>query len=392
MIWGFGLAVFCLLTISAAKGTGPGPIAEPQVGKKLGVRFADMIMARWPDPMTLDPSKNGWEYNSGIVLFGMSRIYEKTHDKRYMDYIRRWVDSYVEESGNIKWEQDRTHNLDYIQPATLILFLYERTGEQKYRRAAEKVRACFDRIPRNADGGFWHKGIYPNEMWIDGIYMAGPFLVHYGKLFGDSSFCYDTVVFQAALIARHVYSPKAGLLYHAWDQDKNAAWADPVTGVSPEFWSRGMGWYLMALVDVLEYLPSKHAGYARLQALLKGLVEGLKNVQDPETGLWYQVLDKGGRPGNWIETSGSGMYIYAINKAVAAKHIDAKYRDVAEKAWQGLQSFIETDDRGMPIIRGAVRGMGVQNSYERYVSFERLKNSTHGLMAIQLASSQMEWQ
>src|SRR5512136_2507699 len=115
----------------------------------------------------------------------MSKIYERTRDKRYLDYIRRWVDAYVDANGNLGWEQGKTHNLDYIQPAMLILFLYEQTGDPRYKTAAETVRACYDKIPRNADGGFWHKEIYPNEMWVDGIYMAEPFLVRYGKLFGD---------------------------------------------------------------------------------------------------------------------------------------------------------------------------------------------------------------
>ncbi|RPJ14783.1 MAG: hypothetical protein EHM30_09745, partial [Desulfobacteraceae bacterium] len=147
----------------------------------------------------------------------------------------------------------------------------------------------------------------------------------------------------------------------------------------------------MALVDIMERLPGNHPGYAKLHALLKDVVEGLKNVQDPQTGLWFQVLDQGGRPGNWIETSGSMMYIYAIKKAIRLKYIDPAYSSVAARAWEGLRSYIETDAKGQPVITGAVRGMGVQKNFERYVSFARLKNSTHGLMAIQLASSEMEW-
>ncbi len=365
--------------------------APPQGEAELGVRFADMILAQWPDPMMMDREKKGWEYNNGIVLFGMTKIYEKTGDERYIHYIRRWVDNYVDDSGNIKWDQQKTHNLDYIQPATLILFLHEQTGEQKYRIAAKIVRDCFDKIPRNAEGGFWHKGIYPNEMWVDGIYMAEPFLVRYGNLFGDAAFCHDTAVFQTTLIAKHALNRQAGLLYHGWDQDRNAAWANPETGVSPIFWNRGMGWYVMALVDILEHLRPSHPGHARLRGLLKQVVEGLARAQDPETGLWFQVLDQGGRRGNWIETSGSAMNIYAISKAVRLEYVDPGHRGIAERAWKGLQAYIETDEKGMPVITEAVRGMGVQESYERYIGFARLRNSTHGLMAVQLAASEMEW-
>ena len=355
-----------------------------------GVRFADMIMAKWPDPNTIDPKQNGWEYNTGIVLFGMSKIYERTGDKRCLNYIRTWVDSYVDDKGVIRWNQEQTHNLDFIQPAMLILFLYEQTKDPKYRAAAGMVRECFDKIPRNADGGFWHKAIYPNEMWIDGIYMAEPFLMRYGKLFGDAAFCDDTAVFQTILAGQHCLDSKTGLLFHGWDQDKNAKWADSESGVSPVFWSRGMGWYVMALVDLLEMLPRKHPGHAKLLSLLKENVRGLKETQDPKSGLWFQVLDKGERPDNWIETSGSGMFIYAIRKAVDLKLIDREYLPVAEKAWKGLPAFIEEGPNGMPVITSAVQGMGVQTEYALYVKMSRLKNSTHGLMAVQLAASQME--
>ena len=173
-------------------GRPPGRIASPRTA--WGVRFADTVLATWPDPAAIDPAKNGWEYNTGIVLFGMSKMYDATKDPRYLDYIKRWVDGYVNEQGVLGWDQTRTHNLDYIQPGMLVLFLYERTGDPRYKAAAKTVREAFDRIPKNADGGFWHKGIYPNEMWIDGIYMGEPFLVNYGRLFDDAAFGNDMAV------------------------------------------------------------------------------------------------------------------------------------------------------------------------------------------------------
>jgi unsaturated rhamnogalacturonyl hydrolase len=367
-----------------------GAAAQTPAGKKLGIRFADMILERWPDPVKLDPAANGWEYNTGIVLFGLSKSYERTRDRRYLDYIRKWVDTYVDERGNLRWEQERSHNLDYIQPAMLILTLYEATGDQKYRTAAKLVRESYAQIPKNADGGFWHKKIYPNEMWVDGIYMAEPFLVRYAKLIGDRESCYATAEFQTMLVAKHSFDPRSGLLYHAWDQDRNAEWADPRTGLSPCFWGRGMGWFTMALVDMMEDLPGNRAGRKQFHDLLKRIAAGLKRVQDPKTGLWFQVLDQGARPGNWIETSASMMFTYAIAKGVRLGYLDRSYGAVAERAWRGIQSLIEKDELGRPVMTEAVRGMGAQKSFEKYVSFERLKNSTHGLMAIQIASSEME--
>jgi len=386
-------ACVCIILIfSSAYNTAaaPAPAGEKAGSSNWGVKFADMIMAKWPDPDKVDPKQNGWEYNTGIVLFGMSKIYERTRDKRYLDYIRLWVDGYVDDQGIIRWDQARTHNLDFIQPAMLILFLYEQTKKPKYKAAAGLVRECFDKIPRNADGGFWHKQIYPNEMWIDGIYMAEPFLVRYGKLFGDEVFCNSTAVFQTTLAAQHCLDKKTGLLFHAWDQDKNGEWADPQTGVSPLLWSRGMGWYVMALVDILEILPKSHPGYGKLLELLQENARGLKATQDPKSGLWFQVMDRGDQPDNWIETSSSGMFVYAIQKAVELEFLDRAYSSVAEKAWKGLAAFIETDQDGWPVITSAVQGMGVQKDYARYVKMNRLKNSTHGLMAIQLAASRME--
>jgi unsaturated rhamnogalacturonyl hydrolase len=355
-----------------------------------GVRFADTVLATWPEPAAIDPAKNGWEYNTGIVLFGMSKVYETTRDPRYLDYIRRWVDGHVDDQGVLGWDQSRTHNLDYIQPGMLILFLYEQTGLPKYKTAAQTVRQAFDKIPRNADGGFWHKGIHPNEMWIDGIYMGEPFLVRYGRLFGDAAFANDTAVSQATLVASHCLDPKSGLLYHAWDQDRNAAWADRKTGRSPVIWSRGMGWYVMALVDILELLPQDHPGYPRLVTLLKQNVAGLARAQDPKTGLWFQVLDRPALAGNWLEHSSSGMFIYAIHKAVRLKLVEPSYGAVADRAWKGLQATFRQDAAGRPVFTGAVRGMDVQKDAAGYLAIPRLENSTHGLMAAQIAASEME--
>jgi len=355
-----------------------------------GARFADAVIAAWPDPATIDPNKNGWEYNTGIVLFGMSKVYESTHDPRYLDYIKRWVDGYVNEAGVVGWDQSRTHNLDYIQPGMLILFLYENTGLPKYRAAAKTVREAFDRIPKNAEGGFWHKGIHENQMWIDGIYMGEPFLMNYGRLFDDEAFAQDTAVFQATLVAQHCLDLKTGLLFHAWSQDRTAPWADPKTGCSPFIWGRGMGWYVMALVDVLERLPQTHPGYPKLLDLLRKNVAGLARVQDGRTGLWFELLDKGSLKENWIETSASGMFIYAIHKAVRLKLVESSYGAVADRAWKGLQGTFAQAASGGPVFTGAVQGMDVHGDASGYLKAQRLKNSTHGLMAAQLAASEME--
>jgi unsaturated rhamnogalacturonyl hydrolase len=197
-------------------------------------------------------------------------------------------------------------------------------------------------------------------------------------------------VFQATLLARHAQDPETGLLRHAWDQDRNAAWAAAGTGLSPEVWSRGLGWYAMALVEMLQVIPENHSDFAQLQAVLQDLARGLRDTQDRETGLWYQVVDKGDRPDNWHETSGSAMFIYALQTGVERGYLDASYRAVARRGWRGLRAKVTSGADGTPSIIDAVEGMGVQASYADYVAKGRLSNSTHGLIAIMLASSLME--
>jgi unsaturated rhamnogalacturonyl hydrolase len=380
-----GLLCISLLIIPPLLGTPSGERPLDAENAPLAVRFADWIMSRWPDPTTM--TTKGWEYNNGIVLHGIAGVFEKTGDHRYLDYIRRFVDSYLGESDTVDLGKD--HNIDRIQPGVLLLFLYEQTGIEKYRRAADHVRRAFDKFPRNEEGGFWHKTRYPDEMWLDGIYMGQPFLVRYGQLFGDAPYCVETAISQISLIARHVQRPD-GLLLHAWDGDRNAAWADSETGLAPEVWGRGMGWFAMALVDVLKYVPPDHPGADELLGILQRLAAGLKNAQDTATGLWYQVLDKGDRPDNWHETSATGMFVYALKVGVDEGYLETGYLEVAEKGWVGLKSKIARGPDGSPVLRDAVQGMGVQSAYSGYIDKERLHNSPHGLCAVLLAASRME--
>ena len=352
----------------------------------LAVRVADAVLQRWPDPTAIN--RNGWEYNSGIVLVGIEKVYQRTKNPKYLKYIKQWVDAYIDNQGHVSFKKD-DNNLDHLQPGLLLLFLYEETRQEKYKKATVTIRREFDNQPRNAVGGFWHKQRYPKEMWVDGIYMAEPFLVKYGYLFGDQEYCNQEATFQTILMASHAQDPKTGLLYHGWDQDKNAPWADPATGLSNVFWSRGNGWYAVALVEILEYLPKDHPQRQRLLEILSKVAVGLKQTQSPATGLWYQVLDRRDRKDNWPETSGSAMFVYALKTAVDKGYIDTSFMAVARKGWEGVQTRVKP---GMfPEISGAVQGMGVQNSYQDYVDQKQLVNSTHGLCGVMLAGSAMEF-
>jgi unsaturated rhamnogalacturonyl hydrolase len=270
------------------------------------------------------------------------------------------------------------------------MFLYQQLGTAKYKSAADKIRQKFDTFPKNAEGGFWHKDIYPNEMWLDGIFMAEPFLVQYGLIASCGAFCNDTATFQANLIATHVLNHTTGLARHGWDQDKNAAWANATTGLSPEVWGRGTGWYAVALVDLLRLLPSSHPRYAQLLTNFRDVARGIRDKQDATTGLWFQVLDKGTMSGNWRESSASGLFVYALKEGVRRGILDATYDTAAQKGWTGLKTKVTNDANG-PIINDAVEGMGVQTSYANYINKQHLSNSWHGLCAVMLAGVEMEF-
>ena len=357
----------------------------------LAVRFANAVMTRWPDPSSITTTA-AWEYNHGIVLRGIEQVYRHTSDARYLAYIKKYADAYVSSSGVVNLPS--AHSFDNIQPSVLLPFLFQQTATAKYHLAADSIRARYDSIPRNADQGFWHKQTYPNQMWLDSIYMGMPFLARYGAVFGTcGSFCGDTVVEQVTLLAQHVRDATTGLLYHAWDDSaagQKAAWADATTGRSPVIWGRALGWYAMALVDTLGDLPASQSGRANMLTLLGSLATGLQATQDATTGLWYQVLDQGSKSDDWLETSASGMFVYALKVGVDRGYVDASYLAVANRGWQGLQTKVTTDSAGLPSINGAVQGMGVQTSYAGYVDQTELANSPHGLCAILLAASEME--
>ena len=357
------------------------------------MRFANAVMSRWPDPNNIGDAAT-YDYNHGIVLRGIEQVYHHTSDARYLAYIQKYADEYVSSSGVVNIPS--AHSFDNIEPSVLLPFLYQQTGTAKYKTGADQIRARYDSIPTNADGGFWHKQQDPNQMWLDSIYMGEPFLMRYGTVFGTcGTFCTDTVVKQMTLIAAHVRdTTNTGLFYHAWDDSPTgkAAWADPTTGRSSVVWGRAMGWYAMSLVDMLPGLPASQ-GRTDILSYLTSIAATLKATQDSATGLWFQVIDQGSKSDNWVETSASGMFVYALKMAVNLGYIDSSYLTVANKGWAGLQTKVTTDANNLPTITGAVQGMGVQNNYAGYINqLPTLSISPHGLCAIMLAAAEMEAQ
>ena len=329
----------------------------------------------------------GWGYAKSLYLFGQYEVYLRTHDKKYLDYIQNWVNAHVDAQGDLDRKIDA---LDYVLPANLLLILYKETHEERYKLGAEKFRRIFDDYPRTTDGGFWHATVpsRQGQLWLDGIYMSQPFLVRYGQMFGDEKYTEDEAIKQLLVYYKHLRDPKRGLLYHAYDESRKQGWADPVTHHSSYFWCRAIGWYGMAIVDILDVLPRNHAGRKDLIKILSHLASDLARYQDPSTGLWYQVVDKPHLSGNWQETSSSSMYTYVLDVSVKRGYINKKYKKIAEKGYKGILSKVSIDSRGLAHISDICEGTNV-GDLNYYLNRKRNMDDFHGLGAFLLMNE--EW-
>ncbi|QCJ44712.1 glycoside hydrolase family 105 protein [Bacillus sp. S3] len=327
------------------------------------------------------PPVKDFHYHQGVFLYGMLRVWEATGKDEYFEYIKAYIDSLVDEEGNVCFARDE---LDSTMAGILLFPLYEKTKHPKYLIAAKRLRSALDTLNRTSEGGFWHKEKYPYQMWLDGLFMGGPFMLLYSQQFQEPELV-QTVLRQESLMRKNMTDPKTGLLYHAWDEKKVQPWADAETGCSPDFWGRSVGWYGTALIDLLEILGDKKRGQEELITSLQSFIPAVAAHQDQESGLWYNVLDKGNRPDNWLESSCSALFIYFIAKAVQKGIVSDLYREVAKKAYAGLlQHMVETDDDSFT-LKGIVIGTSA-GTYDYYVSRPTSENDLHGMGAFILAS------
>ena len=235
------------------------------------VRMVETVMTRHP------VVHEKWDYTAGLVLTGVERLGERTGNARYRKYVQDNMARLVQPDGSIATYRADEFNLDQINQGRLLFPLYARTRDARYEKAIALLRDQLRRQPRTSEGGFWHKQIYPQQMWLDGLYMAEPFYAQYAATHKDSA-AFDDVARQFLLAARHTRDAKTGLLYHAWDASRSQSWADSLTGLSRNFWGRADGWYAMALVDVLDYLPASHPDRAALVKTLGDLAESVARV------------------------------------------------------------------------------------------------------------------
>lgn len=314
-----------------------------------------------------------WNYEMGVVLMGFERLAQKTGNKKYTDYTKNIIDHFITADGTIRTYVMEEYNSDHIPTGRQLLHLYQSTKEEKYKIAANTLYNQVAWQPRNKVGGYWHKLKYPTQMWLDGLYMIEPFAVEYAVMFNDTK-KFDDIVNQFVWMEKYGRDAKTGLLYHGWDESKLQKWANKKTGVSPEFWSRAMGWYMMALVDVLDYLPVNYKRRGELIAILNRLSVAIIKFQDDKEGVWWQVTNKGGKKLNYLESSSSAMFLFSLSKAVSKKYIGVNYVSAITKAYNGiLKHFVRTDEAGNVHYLQAVAGAGLSGtpyrdgSYEYYV-------------------------
>jgi len=369
---------------------------NPTDGLAMAQKMADSEMIFFPDASTVDFDSVGkWNYTPGLIAFAMMDLYKQTGDEKYFNYARSYADRFINANGEIEGYKMSDFNIDKVNSGKFLFDLYNRTGEAKYKQAIQLLRDQLKGQPRTSEGGFWHKNRYPNQMWLDGLYMGAPFYAQYAKELNEPDGLRD-VVNQFAVAHKHTYDPNTGLNYHGWDESKEQAWANPETGCSPNFWGRAEGWYAMALVDVLDFLPENHPGREKLIEILQQVAAGIAKYQDSATGLWYQVLDQGDREGNYLEASASCMFVYALAKASRLNYISNTYKAIAQKGYQGiLDHFIKENGDGTISLTDicAVAGLGGDpyrdGSYSYYVGEPRRDNDPKGVGPFILASIEM---
>jgi len=337
-----------------------------------------------------------WHYEHGLQVMAIERAAQVTGDERYARFVADWIDHFVQPDGSIRTYRVDEYNLDQINAGKLLFGAWERTGEERYRKALDLLREQLRTQPRTQSNGFWHKKIYPYQIWLDGIYMAAPFLAEYAHRFNEPAI-FEDILHQILFIEERTRDPKTGLLYHAWDESREQRWCDPETGLSKYFWGRAIGWYVMALVDVLDDFPQNRAGRAELIAVLNRTARALLRAQDKATGLWYQILDLPEREGNYLEASASAMFVYGFAKGVRMGYLPEDFLFSARRGYHGLlQNLVRIDSQGLLTLEKVCGGAGLggdpyrDGSFEYYINEKIIPNDPKGVGPFILAALEME--
>jgi len=362
---------------------------------KWSERMAFSIMKRYSKAWQIDNlEKPKWEYKPSFVLFSFDKLNQKNPNKIYQDYIKNYLDVFIDTTGTIAHYEQKDFNIDFINPGKLLFEIYNSTHDNRYLKALQQLKNQLELHPRTQSGGFWHKKIYPNQMWLDGLYMGTPFYTRYTVTFENGSGLND-IANQFELFHNNDFDSKSGLPFHAWDESKSIGWANKETGTSPTIWSRAVGWYVMALVDVLDYFPKNHPKYNQLKSYLIEIAKAIASKQD-ESGLWFQVTDAGNKENNFLETSSSSMFAYAFAKGVNNGYLPNKYLKIANTAFYGIvKNYVKVDSSGEVHLEQISFSAGLggnpfrDGSYEQYTEGKKITDNSIGVGAFILAAIEL---
>lgn len=359
-------------------------------------KMAATVLNIWKDTLPIG-SQTKWSYDMGVVLKGFEALWMNTGNANYFTAIQKKMDYFVKDDGTIKGYEKEEYNIDHVNNGKLVLLLYRVTGKEKYKKAADLLRSQLRTHPRTNEGGFWHKKIYTNQMWLDGLYMGAPFYAEYAMLFHQDT-AFNDIANQFIWMEKNARDPKTGLIYHAWDESKQQQWANKTTGTSPLFWARAMGWYSDALVDALDYFPANHPKRKALIDILNRLVNAIEKQQDKTTGLWYDIMnyDGPGKEKNYFEASASCQFTYAIAKGVRKGYLPAAKIAIAKKAYDGILKKFFKEENGQWNLHGTVKVSGLggkpyrDGSFAYYMSEDVIVNDAKGIGAFLLACGEMD--
>ena len=360
------------------------------------VRMADSETARRGDSLAWRPGRTvKWDYAAGLFTLSLLKLNEAVPTPAYVEFSKDAIGSFIADDGTIHGYQPEEYNLDNVAPGRTAIALYELTREERYKKCAALLRKQLDTQPRTSEGGFWHKRRYPSQMWLDGLFMGAPFYAEYTADFNGPAADFTDVIKQFKLVEEHLYDKKTGLFYHGWDEQRVQDWANHTTGTSSNFWGRGLGWFAMAQVDVLDYLPKDQPGRSDLIALVKQTADGIVKWQDQATGLWWQVLDQGGKPGNYHEATASAMFVYSLAKAVNHNYLSRDYIPAILKGYNGIVTqLIKTNGTGKISLSQccsvAGLGYGRDGSYDYYVREPVIDNDLKGVGPFILAGIEVQ--
>ena len=340
-----------------------------------------------------NPTSVKWKYDLAMLGQAMCNL---DPDTTYNNYYKDFIDYFVNEEGSLKKYERMKYNLDYFNPAKGLLKFYKNTGDKKYRIAIDTILSQLENQPRTKDGGYCHKKIYNGQIWLNSSYMYTPFLVNYANTFNQPQWI-DTVLFQLQYTYNVTADPADGLMYHAWDETRSEVWANPQTGLSPNKWGRGMGWYMMALADVLDLMPDNYNGRDKIEDIFRDTAHALLKVRDEKSKLWYQILDKANKEYNYPETSCSAMFIYAFAKGANMGVLPEKFRDVGVESLEALikQSVLTDTDRRLTLtnISGAA-GLGMKSyrngTFEYYINQKKIDNDAKGVAPFLMAITELK--